>query len=265
MGSHATPTDAYWSFFDRFNAKDPHGWAGAMSYPHIRVSAAQPPRPTGDSVAGLRTASGLYPTADDYASMATRAGWERFEATGWVRTQGITPRVAQSSDDKVHLAGGWTRHRADDSEIVTNRVLYVLSRMESGWGIQARFGIDGYARGADRTTEGAAALGALERLMATLEPGDVDNWLPCFHYPLTLVGPPGEVNVIEDAEAMRAAYGEWAGQALPIQYTAEVLAAGERGVTLAQSITRGDDSFQQSFLVAERDGEWKILAVSALR
>ena len=262
MGAHPTPTAAYWAFFDNFNAKDPAGWAGAMSYPHVRVSAAQQP-PAASSIRP-RTASGVYPTAGDYAAMAKLAGWERFEVTGWVRTQGVTPRVVFASADKVHLAGGWTRYRADDSEIVTNRVLYVLSRMDQGWGIQARFGIDGYQKGADRSAQKTAALAALEQLMATLEPGDVDNWLNCFHYPLTLIGAPGEVSTIEDAEAMRAAYGDWAAQALPIEYTADVIAAGENGVTLSQSITRGEDSFHQSFLVAQRAGEWKILAVSAI-
>lgn len=38
MGSHATPTAAYWAFFENFNAKDPVGWAGAMSYPLDRKS-----------------------------------------------------------------------------------------------------------------------------------------------------------------------------------------------------------------------------------
>ena len=262
MGSHPTPTAAYWAFFENFNAKDPVGWAGAMSYPHVRVSATQQPR-RGDGPSP-RTASGVYPTADDYAAMATGAGWGRFEATGWVRTQGVTPRVVASSEDKVHLAGGWTRHRADDSEIVTNRVLYVLSRMDGGWGIQARFGIDGYAKGAERSGQSEAALAALGRLMTTLEAGDVEPWLNCFHYPLTLIGAPSAVDTVDGADAMRDAYGDWAGEALPIDYAADVIAAGQYGVTLSQQITRGADSFHQSFLVAARDGEWKILAVSAI-
>ena len=64
--------------------------------------------------------------------------------------------------------------------------------------------------------------------------------------------------------AMRAAYGDWAGEALPISYSANDIAAGENGVTLSQSITRGEDTFHQSFLVAQQEGEWKILAVSAI-
>ena len=262
MGSHTRPTAAYWAFFENFNAKDPHGWAGAMSYPHVRVSASMPL--SQGMQPGARTASGIYDTADDYASMATRAGWERFEVSGWVRTQGVTPRVVHASENKVHLAGGWTRHRADDSPIVTNRVLYVLTNTDEGWGIQARFGVDSYVKGADRSAQSAAALDALGRTMATLEAGNVDDWIHTFHYPLTLVGAPGEVSTMDDAEQMRAAYGDWAGSALPISYEADVLAAGEHGVTLAQQITRGDDSFHQSFLVAEHDGAWKILAVSAI-
>ena len=262
MGAHSTPTAAYWAFFDRFNARDPDGWAGAMSYPHVRVSAARPPTPRGG--VNPRTASGLYQTPDDYASMARRAGWERFEASGWVRTQGVTPRIVHASPSKAHLAGGWTRHRADDSEIISNRVLYVLTQTAEGWGIQARFGIDGYAQGEERRTERAAALSALERTMQALEAGKVDAWLGTFHYPLTLVGGAGEVTVIEDAERMRDAYGDWASAALPIRYSADVLAAGRSGVTLAQSITRGGDSFAQAFLIAERGGDWKILAVSAV-
>lgn len=262
MGAHPTPTAAYWAFFEHFNAKDPDGWAGAMSYPHVRVSATQQPR-RGDGPSP-RTASGVYPTAHDYAAMAANAGWERFEATGWVRTQGITPRVVAASETKAHLSGGWTRHRADDSEIITNRVLYVLSRMDEGWGIQARFGVDGWSRDNSREAESDAALAALGRLMTTLEAGDVEPWLNCFHYPLTLVGAPGAVDTMDDADAMRVAFGDWAGQALPITYTADVIAAGENGVTLSQSITRGDDSFHQSFLVANRDGDWNILAVSAI-
>lgn len=263
MGHYESPEDAYWAFFEHFNARDAAGWAGVMSYPHVRVSAGAPPAQRGH-LPGPRTPARLYPTPDDYASMAETSGWERFERTGWVRTQGIEPRRVHESDDKVHLAGGWTRFRADDSPIVSNRVLYTMTRLESGWGIQARYGVDSYIDGADRSEQEEAALAALGRLMTTLEAGDVDAWLDCFHYPLTLVGAPGSVDTMDDADAMRAAYGDWAGQALPIQYRADTIAAGETGVTLAQSITRGEDSFQQAFLVAERESGWKILAVTAI-
>ena len=54
MGSHESPEAAYWSFFDRFNAKDAEGWAAAMSYPHVRVSASAPPSRAGASTRARR-------------------------------------------------------------------------------------------------------------------------------------------------------------------------------------------------------------------
>ena len=158
MGSHESPEAAYWSFFDRFNAKDAEGWAAAMSYPHVRVSASAPPTRGGRF--DPRTASFLTPTPADYTSMATQAGWERFEATGWVRTQGLEPRRVHETDDKVHLAGGWTRYRADDSPIISNRVLYVLTRLEQGWGIQARLRSRQFCRGRRSECPGAARTGS---------------------------------------------------------------------------------------------------------
>ena len=111
------------------------------------------------------------------------------------------------TDDKVHLAGGWTRFRADDSPIISNRVLYVLTRLEQGWGIQARFGVDSFAEGADRSAQEQHALAALALTMTTLEAGDVEPWLDCFHYPLTIVGAPGAVQTLDrrrrDASSIR--------------------------------------------------------------
>ncbi len=105
-----------------------------MSYPHVRVSAdAAAPR--------------LYPTARNYAQSAS---WDRFKATGWVRTDGIEPVRTHESADKVHLADGWTRYTAAGERILSNRVTYVLTRIDGSWGIQARFGVDsldGHAEG----------------------------------------------------------------------------------------------------------------------
>ena len=97
MGHYATPEDAYWAFFDQFNANSADGWAGVMSYPHVRVS---PPR----GGATPRTASRVFATAADYAAQAA-ATFERIRATGWVRTEGIEPERVHTSEDRVHLAG----------------------------------------------------------------------------------------------------------------------------------------------------------------
>ena len=127
MADYANPEDAYWAFFEAFNAKDRDGWADVMSYPHTRVSA--------------RGSVRYYQTPRDYAEGAS---WEAIEATGWVRTRGIEPVRLHESADKVHLAAGWIRYDAEDEPILSNRVTYILTRVEGSWGIQARFGTDSF-------------------------------------------------------------------------------------------------------------------------
>ena len=255
MGAHPTPTAAYWAFFEHFNAKDPAGWAGAMSYPHIRVSAAPPRRQ--DAQPGPRTASGLYPTPEDYASMAANAGWGRFEATGWVRTQGLTPRVVHSSADKVHLAGGWTRYRDDDSAILTNRVLYVMTRMDEGWGIQARFGVDSFKADAS----GEAAVAAAERLGELRNAGDFEAFAQCLLYPLIIVGV-GEVHRIESAEQFLAVSAAQPIEAVP--GSVSVVNTGTSGVNVAARRRANGVERDEILLMVQHGDEWQLAAVSAV-
>lgn len=272
MGAHQQPSDAYWSFFERFNARDAAGWAGAMSYPHVRVSAAIASGERGQI--DPRTASRVYPTAADYAAGATEAGWERFEATGWVRTQGITPRLAhwsagKSADraagraaNKAHLAGGWTRHRADDSEIVSNRVLYVMTRTAEGWGIQARFGVDSWSRGADTSASAAGALEAAERSMSLLNAGDWDAWSRMHVFPYTVVGV-GELTRAESRdeflETMRPPAGGGA-----IAGSARIVNCGALGANVAIDVDYGGQAGHAIVLAVRREGEWKLAAISNL-
>ena len=96
MSVHTTPQDAYWKFFESLNARDAAGWAGVMSYPHVRVS------PEG--------AGKIFRSAEEYAADAL---WEPVADAEMVRTQGLKPTVVHEEVDKVHLAGGWTRFRPD--------------------------------------------------------------------------------------------------------------------------------------------------------
>ncbi len=264
MGAHPTPTAAYWAFFERFNAKDPVGWAGAMSYPHVRVSAAASTARAAARQVSPRTASGYYPTADDYAAMARNAGWERFEVTGWVRTQGVTPRVVHRSPTKAHLAGGWTRHRADDSEIISNRVLYVLTRTDEGWGIQARFGVDSYSNSDDFSTTAAGAVEAVGELVADLAKDDLDKFARRISFPLTIVGV-GRVQQLESTADLIANFsGRAAGSRVGAISAASVANAGRTGVNVACTVQVDTVDRDAVLLMIEREGDWKLAAVSVL-
>ena len=249
MGAYESPEAAYRAFFDTFNAKSASGRAAVMSYPHLRVAAT-------------RAEPSIQATAEEFEASAS---WEQVEQTGWAWTQPITPRVVHRSSDKIHFAGGWTRFRADGSEISQNRLLYIATKMEDGWGIQGAFGVEGHLSGEDAQPAAQAALAALEREMTMLEAGDVDAWLNCFHCPAVIVFAPGQLELYETRESLAAAYRDWASEPRPVSYEAQVTAVGPSGVLIEQTVTSAGDSFQQVSLFVERDGVWASTAVSAVR
>ena len=249
MGAYESPQAAYWAFFETFNAKSASGRAAVMSYPHIRVSAT-------------RIEPAIQNTPEEFEASAS---WEQFERDGWAWTQPITPRIMHWSPDKVHFAGGWTRYRADGSTISQNRLLYIATEMDHGWGIQGAFGVEGYLSGDDADEPNQAAMALIDRMMTTLAAGEVDAWLDCFHYPNVIVFAPGQLEYYETREAVDQAYREFAGAAMPISHQTQITATGPTAVLVEQSITQGPVSYQQCFLVVKRDGVWAASAVSAVR
>ncbi len=240
---------AYWRFFTTYNDRSPSGRAEAMSYPHVRVAAG-------------RDEPVVTNTAAEYEQLDN---WSTVEQQGWAYTQPITPRVVHRSPDKVHFAGGWTRHRADGSEISRNRLLYIVTEMDGGWGTEAAFGVEGALTGDEAAAPAAAAMEVLERTMSTLAAGDIQNWLDCFHYPSALILAPGMTEILQTRADAERDYGPWVAMADPIEQTASVFAVGPRGALIEQHITRGGDTFEQCFLVVEREGVWAASAVSAVR
>ena len=120
-----SPLDAYWRFFETFNTRDAHAFSTAMSYPHVRVSWAREPVVLADQEAH-----------------ALSVGWDAFIRSGWDHTVGADPELVGRSDEKAHIAGGWTRFTASDEPILSNKVCYITTRVEGRWGIQSRFGTD---------------------------------------------------------------------------------------------------------------------------
>ncbi len=263
IATYQTPESAYWAFFERFNAQDADGWAGVMSYPHVRVSAG-PAAGSSDRFFNPRTAARVYSDHDDYAGTAESMGWERFIATGWVRTRGLEPVRVHESEHMVLLAGGWTRLRADDSPIVSNRVLYTLTRPDGSWGIQARFGVDSYDPGSDQEAVARAAVRSAATRASARRDGDVENWLNLFHYPLTAVLAPGSVVVAEGPDQLRAQERIWTGEAGFDKGAIRVIAAGSTGAILSRQPGTDSGAGRQAALLARRDGDWKTLAVTLL-
>ena len=243
----ATPEEAYFEFFRADSAKEAEAWAAVMSYPHVRVSAVG--------------RVDYYETPAEYASYASRASWKAREATGWVRSRGIEPVRLQESDDKVHLAGGWTRFNADDEPILRNRVTYILTRIEGSWGIQARFGTDSFAEG--ESFDATGAVGVVERHLQDFVNGDLDAVVGAFEFPLVNVGV-GRVVRHADAAGVRSALA-----AAPTPVAIEEVGAAQTGrdgvVVAARWLAEQEIRTSAVFLVARREDRWRIVGFSGMR
>ena len=65
--------------------------------------------------------------------------FERFaDGTGWAYSRWDYRRAVQSCMDKVHMAVQFTRYRADDSVIGRYPSMWIVTRVEGRWGVQAR-------------------------------------------------------------------------------------------------------------------------------
>lgn len=242
-----TPEAAYEAFFTNFNAEDAVGWANVMHYPHVRVSAG-----SGTSM--------LRETPEDYAA---NASWDRFKADGWVRTDGIPPVRIHESANKVHLAGGWTRYNAANEPIRSNRVTYILTRIERSWGIQARFGTDSFDEGEDTGNSEQAALTVIQQHLDAWDTGDLKGCAALAHYPLVDVGVGAVIHHEKpaDYEATLAAQ-DWSATASHNIHAHQV---GRTGVNISVTATLADGNHAQAlFLVALRDDEWRIAARSRI-
>jgi hypothetical protein len=245
--TYQTPEDAYEAFFTHFNAQDATAWANVMSYPHVRVSAGT-------------SSDAYYETPEEYAAAAS---WDQFKADGWVRTQRIPPIRIHESIDKVHIAGGWTRYNANNEPIRSNRVTYILPLLETGWGIQARFGTDSFENREDTSASKDAALRVVQSHLDAWDTGDLKGCAALARYPLTDVGV-GTVARYKDEHAYEIALAaqNWSASA---NHTLQAQQVGRTGVNISVTATLADDSLTHAvFLVAQHEDEWQIVARSRI-
>ena len=237
-----TPEGKYWEFFRADRAKDPSAWSAVMSYPHVRVAGSG------------RTE--LFQTADEYASSAS---WVEREATDWVRTEGIEPTRLHASDDKVLLAGGWTRYNADDKPILQNRVVYVLTQIYGQWGIQARFACG--AAPVWQTTDDKEPCDIVEKYLESFHQRDFMACSRLVNFPLTCVGV-GAVQWLEDEPSLTRMLA--ASRACECgAHDTQIIQNGSSGANVAISSFRDSDQKSLSLFLVSRDrGSCHIVAMT---
>ena len=247
--SSDTALAAYWHFFESFNTRDAETFSAALNYPHVRVSS--------------RATPAIVPTLADHAAQAS---WERFLATGWDHTNGHEPRLLHATADRAHIVGGWTRVDANGGNVLMNRVTYIVTRTDQGWGIQCRFGIDGGSATDSGETDlhHARAVALVEDYVDAYNDRD---WEQC----AALMTPPhfkidvGMVREWPTQEALRDAFrdGPWH---FVTETKAEAVQGGRHSVTVAVDgvLDGGDRTLNGVFFVVDKGEGLRIQARSII-
>jgi len=107
-------------FMTAFNSRDSLKWAQTLNYPHVRLA--------GNDVI-------VWNTPEDYAKMNDLS---QFAKTGWHHSQWDWRRLVQSSDDKLHFLVQFTRFNDAGKATASYESLYILTKKNNRWGVQAR-------------------------------------------------------------------------------------------------------------------------------
>lgn len=256
MAGYESPEAAYFAFLDTFNARDADGWAAVNHWPHARISAAA------DSSTHWRPPTRIFTDADEYLSAPL---WSELEATGWARSDSTPPTIVQSSDVKAHVAGGWTRVNTNGDRIAANRVVYVATNTEHGWGLQAQLKTDSFVDGRNYSATEAEVTAAVESTLELLGARKVDAYAEALAYPFTLIGPPGVVIQIASAPEMAAAMRSVGDDRLDVPPgSAQIVNCGDSGANVTFRVERDGLAQEALALVGLRDGAWRILAISGI-
>jgi len=107
-------------FMAAFNDQDIKAWAATLHYPHVRFASSQVM---------------IY---DSAATFQDRSVFPALQATGWHHSLWTSRTITLSSDTKVHIDTEFERQTADNHTIERYRSLYIVTKKDGNWGIQAR-------------------------------------------------------------------------------------------------------------------------------
>lgn len=250
--------DAVRSFVAAWNSRDPGAFAATLHYPHVRPAGGGGER--------------VYATPEEYAA---EIDFARVTATGWDHSAYDSLRVVHLGRDKAHVAGTYTRYRADGSKIWSNQVTYVVTQDENGGiGVQARFAAGFELDDAEaRAQSEKAALAVVREYMRAFNARDEVAWAATFNYPHVRVAS-GTVNVWEDAKAYTDAF-DFDAFARRFGWdhsgwdSLEAIQVAADGVNVALDFSRYNaagekiSTFHTLYLVTRQDGHWGVRARSS--
>jgi ketosteroid isomerase-like protein len=107
-------------FMTAFNARDVAAWAATLNYPHVRFAS--------NDMRIYNTTADFVQEMRDYPK----------NLAPWHHSRWESMTVVQSGDDKVHFAVTFVRFDANNKEIGKFPSLYIVTRKNGHWGVQAR-------------------------------------------------------------------------------------------------------------------------------
>ena len=108
------------AFFKAFNERDNEALKKTLHYPHVRINEA----------------GGVNVWRDASEAGTNFDGLTRSE--GWARSSLDSVTMRQHDDVKVHFEVVFSRYKADGTKYATYQSLWVSTRKDGAWGIQAR-------------------------------------------------------------------------------------------------------------------------------
>lgn len=107
-------------YMEEFNKADNVAWSRTLNYPHVRIASGS-----------VR----VWESAEKYADAFDFAG---LKSIGWHHSEWDAKRILHAGKEKAHVAVRFTRYRADGSKIATFDAMYVVTKVDGHWGVQAR-------------------------------------------------------------------------------------------------------------------------------
>jgi hypothetical protein len=108
------------AFFKAFNARDNEGLKKTLHYPHVRINEA----------GGVNVWRDASEAGTNFDALTRNEGWARSSLDS------VTMR--QHDDVKVHFEVVFSRYKADGTKYATYQSLWVSTKKNGAWGIQAR-------------------------------------------------------------------------------------------------------------------------------
>jgi hypothetical protein len=109
-------------FMAAFNARDLKAHFATFNFPHVRIASG---------------AVRVFATRAELEGNPERYGTREVEP-GWSYSRWDSRELIHAGKDKAHLAVQFTRYASDGRPIHNYQAVYVITRVDGHWGIQAR-------------------------------------------------------------------------------------------------------------------------------